>query len=102
MIIGERLREIREARKLSQPDLAKRTGLHRFYISRVENGHTVPLVTTLERWVRALGLEMYQFLYEGEQLSSRARPSREGRARWSRGAIFEHTHSESRADEPKG
>jgi transcriptional regulator with XRE-family HTH domain len=42
MIIGDRLREMREAKRLSQGDLEKRTGLFRCYISRVENGHTVP------------------------------------------------------------
>ena len=38
MIIGDRLREMREAKKLSQGDIEKRTGLFRCYISRVENG----------------------------------------------------------------
>ena len=40
MIIGDRLRELRDAKKLSQGDIEKRTGLLRCYISRVENGHT--------------------------------------------------------------
>jgi transcriptional regulator with XRE-family HTH domain len=38
MIIGDRLRELREEKKLSQGDVEKRTGLLRCYISRVENG----------------------------------------------------------------
>jgi DNA-binding XRE family transcriptional regulator len=42
MIIGDRLRELREEKNLSQGDIEKRTGLLRCYISRVENGHTVP------------------------------------------------------------
>jgi len=42
MIIGERLRELREHKKLSQGDIEKRTGLLRCYISRVENGHNRP------------------------------------------------------------
>lgn len=42
MIMGDRLRVIREERKLSQGDIEKRTGLLRCYVSRVENGHTVP------------------------------------------------------------
>ena len=41
MIIGDRLRALREEKKLSQGDIEKRTGLLRCYISRVENGHTV-------------------------------------------------------------
>jgi transcriptional regulator with XRE-family HTH domain len=54
MIIGDRLREMREEKKLSQGDIEKRTGLLRCYISRVENGHTVPAIDTLEKWARAL------------------------------------------------
>jgi DNA-binding XRE family transcriptional regulator len=41
VIIGDRLRDMREQKKLSQGDIEKRTGLLRCYISRVENGHTV-------------------------------------------------------------
>jgi transcriptional regulator with XRE-family HTH domain len=46
MIIGDHLRAIREEKKLSQGEIEKRTGLLRCYISRVENGHTVPAVET--------------------------------------------------------
>jgi transcriptional regulator with XRE-family HTH domain len=66
MIIGDRLRELREAKKLSQRDIQQRTGLLRAYISRVENGHTVPAVETLERIARALEIPIYQLMYEGE------------------------------------
>ena len=66
MIIGDRLRELREAKKLSQGDIEQRTGLLRAYISRVENGHTVPAVETLERIARALEIPIYQLMYEGE------------------------------------
>src|SRR4029077_20052392 len=54
MIIGDRLRALREEKKLSQGDIEKRTGLLRCYISRVENGHTVPAIETLEKMARAL------------------------------------------------
>jgi transcriptional regulator with XRE-family HTH domain len=54
MVIGDRLRELREAKELSQGDIEKRTGLLRCYISRVENGHTVPAIETLEKMARAL------------------------------------------------
>jgi len=67
MIIGERLRVLREERKLSQGDIEKKTGLLRCYISRVENGHTVPAVETLEKFARALEVPMYQLFYEGEE-----------------------------------
>lgn len=67
MMIGERLREIREKKKLSQGDIEERTGLLRCYVSRVENGHTVPAIETLEKMARALEVPLYQLFYEGEQ-----------------------------------
>ncbi len=67
MIIGDRLREMREEKKLSQGDIEKRTGLLRCYISRVENGHTVPAIETLEKLARALEIPLYQLFYEGEE-----------------------------------
>jgi transcriptional regulator with XRE-family HTH domain len=67
MIIGERLRALREEKKFSQGEVEKRTGLLRCYISRVENGHTVPAVETLEKFARALEVPMYQLFYEGEE-----------------------------------
>src|SRR6201984_2445076 len=67
MIIGDQLRAIREQKKFSQGEIEKRTGLRRCYISRVENGHTVPAVETLEKFARALEVPMYQLFYEGEE-----------------------------------
>ena len=67
MIIGDRLREMREGKKLSQGDIEKRTGLLRCYISRVENGHTVPAVETLEKLARAFEVSLYQLFYECEE-----------------------------------
>ena len=65
MVIGDRLCQLREDQNLSQGDIEKRTGLLRCYISRVENGHTVPAVETLEKFARALEVPMYQLFYEG-------------------------------------
>ena len=67
MIIGDRLRQLREEKKLSQGDIEKRTGLLRCYISRVENGHTVPAIETLEKMARALEVPLYQLFYDGEE-----------------------------------
>jgi len=66
MDIGYRLRTLREDKKLSQGDIEKKTGLLRCYISRVENGHTVPAIETLEKIARALGMPMYQLFYNGD------------------------------------
>jgi len=66
MVICDRLRALREEKNLSQGDIEKRTGLLRCYISRVENGHTVPTVETLEKMARALEVPMYRLFYDGE------------------------------------
>ena len=67
MIIGDRLRDMREQKKLSQGDIEKRTGLLRCYISRVENGHTVPAIETLEKLARALEVPLYHLFYDCDQ-----------------------------------
>ena len=61
MIIGERLRVLREEKKLSQGDIEKRTGLLRCYLSRVENGHTVPSLETLAKIAEAMDISLADF-----------------------------------------
>ena len=70
MFLAERLRQFRESKKLSQGDIEKRTGLLRCYISRVENGHTVPAIETLEKIARALEVPLYQLFYETDEPAS--------------------------------
>jgi transcriptional regulator with XRE-family HTH domain len=67
MIIGERLRELREQKKLPQREIENRSGLQRAYLSRVENGHTVPSIETLEKWAKALEVPIYQLFYDGPE-----------------------------------
>src|ERR1022692_1953417 len=67
MIIGDRLRTMREVKRFSQGEIEKRTGLLRCYISRVENGHTIPSIETLEKLARALEIPLYQLFYDGEE-----------------------------------
>ena len=66
MQIGERLRQLREQKGLSQGDIEQASGLLRCYISRVEHGHTVPSLETLERFAAALDLPLYRLFYTGE------------------------------------
>ena len=66
MNIGNRLRLLREERNLSQTDLEKRTGLLRFHISRIENGHAVPKLETLEKMAAALEVPLYRLFYDPE------------------------------------
>jgi transcriptional regulator with XRE-family HTH domain len=66
MLIGEKLRQIREEKHLSQGDIEKRTGLLRCYLSRVENGHSIPSLETIEKLAAALEMPLYQIFHTGE------------------------------------
>ena len=68
MLIGTRLRQLREQKHMSQGDIEERTGLLRCYVSRVENGHTVPSLETLERFAGVLDVPLYQLFYSGEEV----------------------------------
>ncbi|MGO9641274.1 MAG: helix-turn-helix domain-containing protein [Candidatus Acidiferrales bacterium] len=67
MVIGKRIRELREAKNLSQGEIQQLTGLQRCYTSRVECGHTIPTIETLEKYARALEIPLYKLFYEGEE-----------------------------------
>ena len=67
MDVGDRLKQFRELRGLSQGKIEELTELPRSYISRVENGHIIPSAKTLQRFARALDMPLYQLLYEGEK-----------------------------------
>ena len=78
MVVGKRIRKLRQEKGLSQGDMERATGLLRTYISRVEHGYTVPSLETLERIAEALGVPPYQLLYEGDGKSTgRARRAKE-------------------------
>lgn len=64
MNIGNTIRGYRLQKGMSQGDIEKRTGLLRCYLSRVENGHTVPSLETLQKIARALDLELAEFFAE--------------------------------------
>jgi transcriptional regulator with XRE-family HTH domain len=72
MILGDKIRQIRELQNLSQGDIEARSGLLRCYISRVENGYTVPSVETLEKIASALGLPVYRLFCEDSDPPPRA------------------------------
>jgi transcriptional regulator with XRE-family HTH domain len=61
MKIGTTIRAYRLQKGLSQGDIEKKTGLLRCYLSRVENGHTVPSLDTLSKIAQALDLPIAQF-----------------------------------------
>ena len=62
--IGVTIRGFRLQKGLSQGDIEKRTGLLRCYLSRVENGHTVPSLETLQKIACALDLPLSHFFSE--------------------------------------
>ena len=68
MDIGRRIFELREAKGMSHGDIEEKSGLLRCYNSRVENGHTVPALETLEKMARALDMPLYALLYDGNEL----------------------------------
>jgi transcriptional regulator with XRE-family HTH domain len=70
MVIGEKLKFLREQQNMSQGDIEKRSGLLRCYISRVENDHTVPSVDTLEKMARALEVPMYRLFTDDEHVNA--------------------------------
>ncbi len=62
--IGSTIRDFRLQKGMSQGDIEKRTGLLRCYLSRVENGHTVPSLETLQKIAGALEVQLAQFFAE--------------------------------------
>lgn len=74
MDIGTRIRELRVAGRLSQSDIEKRSGFPRTFLSRLENNHATPSLTTLERLSRALGVPLIRFFYEGDEMPVPAPP----------------------------
>ena len=76
MLIGDRLKTLREAKNFSQGDIEKKTGLLRCYVSRVENGHTVPAVETLEKFARALDLPLYHLMFDGDAPPTLPKPAK--------------------------
>jgi transcriptional regulator with XRE-family HTH domain len=67
LIIGDRIRAIREQKKLCQVDLAVRAGVLRGYLSSIEGGEAVPDVETLERIAAALEFPLKQLFYDGDE-----------------------------------
>jgi transcriptional regulator with XRE-family HTH domain len=71
--IGSTIRTYRLQKGMSQGDIEKRTGLLRCYLSRVENGHTVPSLETLQKIAGALELQLAEFFSDetvGREMST--------------------------------
>jgi transcriptional regulator with XRE-family HTH domain len=68
LTIGERLRAYRESKAISQKEMQKRLGLSRYYISRIENGHSIPKLETLKRFADASEVLLFHLVYEDGDL----------------------------------
>src|SRR5512136_2869498 len=74
MNIGETIRNYRLQKGMSQGDIERRTGLLRCYLSRVENGHTIPSLDTLAKIAGAMDLALSQFFAEGHSNGHKGLP----------------------------
>ncbi len=84
MILGDRLKALRVEKHFSQRDVEQRTGLLRCYVSRVENGYTVPSIQTLEKMAQALEVPLYRLFYDGEQILNASTWIKEEEPVWGR------------------
>lgn len=72
MTIGEKIKEYREARGLTQTDLARRIGISRSYLCEIEaNTSRTVSGPVLYRAARELGVTMESLLDEPELFSSK-------------------------------
>jgi transcriptional regulator with XRE-family HTH domain len=67
MILSDRLRAIRAAKRQSLAEIADRMALAPSYLSRVEDGDTLPKIETLEKWAVALDVPLHRLFYDGEE-----------------------------------
>lgn len=67
VLIGDRLRELREARELSSRHFQELSGISRFQTSRIEHGHGIPEIETLKQYATALEVPVSALLYDGDR-----------------------------------
>lgn len=77
VIFGQRLRELRLARSLTQGELAERCGSNHPFISNLERGVKVPSLTMILRLAEALECRVYDLIDvfdEGDARSTSRKP----------------------------
>ena len=67
-LLGEKIKELRKSRKLSQDKLSEQIGIDPKHLSRIEVGNSYPSLNTLEKIAIALNVEIKEF-FEFEHLS---------------------------------
>ncbi len=70
---GERLRELRLARGLSQEKLAFKSGMHRTYLGSIERGERNPSLKNIAAIAEALGVSLSQLFSFEDQTPSAGR-----------------------------
>ena len=70
-LLGQRIRELRKSRGLSQDQLSELIGIDPKHLSRIEVGRSFPYMETLEAIARALEVEIKD-LFEFHHLSKQA------------------------------
>lgn len=66
-MVGQNVRRLRLAAKISQAALAERMGVDRAYVSSLEQGTRNPTVVTLWHMAKALGVTMASFFDERQR-----------------------------------
>lgn len=66
MVIGKHLRDLRAAKGLTQRHVEDRTGILCCYLSRIENGRTVPSVDTLEKLAAAYEIPLWKIFRDSK------------------------------------
>ena len=87
--VGERLRELREARNISMRTLATKSGLSANALSMIERGKTSPSVSTLYKLSDAMGISITEFFGSQTEKQQAVFLKGEGRTRiaFSRGTF---------------
>lgn len=63
MNFGERLKQLRQSKDWSQPDLAERIGIEQSYLSKLENDKSVPSPDMLSRILEAFDIDIETLLH---------------------------------------
>jgi transcriptional regulator with XRE-family HTH domain len=60
--LAMRIRELRDARNMTQEELAQKTGLTRVHIARLESGNHDPTLGTLQKLAKAFRVKVAKLL----------------------------------------
>ncbi len=79
LVDGYRLRNLRERRFWSQQELARRSGVSRITVTRIETGAVVPTLMTVRRLAEAMGVDPVEIAPDPSALRPSGRAARPAR-----------------------